>query len=56
MATERMSDGGVYEVLRKELGNIHLVDAHEHLPGEEQWLAREINFTGRNGIRRYEHR
>jgi len=35
---------GLYERLRQELGNIQLVDAHEHLLSEEQWLTQEIDL------------
>lgn len=37
--------GELYERLRRELGNMRLVDAHEHLSSEEQWLAEEADFT-----------
>ena len=45
MDRDNLGYGGLYERLRKELGNMYLVDAHEHLPSEEQWLAQEVNFT-----------
>lgn len=37
--------GELYESLRQELAKIQLVDVHEHLPSEEQWLTIEADFT-----------
>lgn len=35
----------LYDSLRKEIANIHLVDAHNHLLSEETWLASEEDWT-----------
>lgn len=35
----------LYESLRKEIENIHLVDAHNHLLSEETWLASKEDWT-----------
>lgn len=35
----------LYDGLRRELGNMQLVDAHDHLPSEEQWLAQDADFS-----------
>jgi hypothetical protein len=43
MNKAKTSQDGLYQRLRHELGNIWLVDAHEHLCTEEQWLAQENN-------------
>lgn len=45
--------GGLYERLRRELGNMRLVDAHEHLPSEEQWLAQGSDFASMDGFLGY---
>ena len=39
----------MYESLRREVGKIKLVDAHEHLPSEEQWLAQKLDRTSLSG-------
>jgi hypothetical protein len=35
----------IYNALRQEIDDIHLVDAHTHLPSEEAWLAAELDWT-----------
>jgi hypothetical protein len=47
--------GELYERLRREVGKIKLVDAHEHLPSEEQWLARELDRTSLLGYVQLSH-
>ncbi len=41
--------GGLYKSLRQEVEKIKLVDAHEHLPSEEQWLAQKLDRTSLSG-------
>ena len=45
MDQAKADHGGLYRRIRQALGNIQLIDAHEHLPSEERWLAQENDFT-----------
>jgi hypothetical protein len=40
-----MKDSDLYKSLSQELAKISLVDAHNHLPKEETWLAAKDDFT-----------
>ncbi len=45
MNAEARDRRGIYDSLRPEIEDIHLVDAHNHLPSEEAWLESEPDWT-----------
>ena len=44
MSIDGSHHSGLYERLRGEIAGIQLVDAHDHLPTEAQWLAQSGNL------------
>ena len=41
----------LYDRIRKEIGRIWVVDAHEHLPDEEMWVSAEVDPSTSLGTR-----
>ena len=41
----KLGGSRAYERLRRGLGEVELVDAHEHLSNEDQWLAQVFDFA-----------
>ena len=45
MSQTRTDSDELYKRLRNEIQEIKIVDAHDHLPPEEQWLGQEADFV-----------